>query len=85
MAEGDIHSEFSIHVPDTIPVQVIVTDQTGEDYLVGDFSGGVVLNGLTLQDVKSHTIIASFSMTRRNWVVKGKYYTYLFMQVKPID
>lgn len=77
--------EFSIHVPGTIPVQVIATDVHGQDHLIGDFPGGVVLNQLTLQDVKTHVIIASFAMTRRQWVIKGKNYPLLFMQVKPLD
>lgn len=84
--KGDFQPKnFAIHVPKTIPVQVVVTDPQGTDYLVGDFSGGVVLSGLTLQDVATSTIIASFSMTSREWVIKGENYRYLFIQVKPID
>jgi hypothetical protein len=83
--KGDFPPNSSIQIAKTIPVQVVVTDSEGTDYLVGDFSGGVVLSGLTLQDVATHTIIASFSMTSREWVLKGKNYRYLFIQVKPID
>lgn len=85
MTEGGLHPEFAIHVPQTIPVQLVATDTEGTDWLVGDFSGGVVLNGMTLQDVATHTIIASFSIRQRMWVIKGKNYQYIFAQVKPVD
>jgi hypothetical protein len=77
--------DFSVHVPDTIPVQVIATDANGDDHHVGDFSGGIVLNGMTLQDVKSHSIVAAFSVRQRAWIVKGNSYRYIFCQVMPID
>ena len=77
--------QFGIHVPGTIPCQVIATDTNGEDHHIGDFEGGVVLNQMMLQDVQSRVIIASFSMTRRQWVIKGKNYPLVFMQVKPVD
>jgi len=76
---------FGIHVAQTIPVQVIAADTNGTDHHIGDFPGGVVISGMTLQDVQSHTIIASYSMRQRAWVIKGKPYLYVFCQVKPRD
>lgn len=76
---------FSIHPKNLIPVQLIGTDRQGTDHVLGDFEGGVVLKGLDLQDVLTSTIVASFSIRRRLWVVKGVSYPYLFVQVKPVD
>ena len=76
---------FGIHVARMIPVQVIGTDAKGEDHLIGDFEGGVVLKGLDLMDVKSSQVVASFSMTRRMWIVRDTPYIYLFCQVQPVD
>ena len=59
--------------------------ETGDDTLIGDFEGGVVLRGLDLMDVRSSTVISSFSVRQRKWVVRDKPYLYLFMQVQPVD
>lgn len=68
-----------------IPVQLVGTDQYGNDSVIGNFEGGLALNGASLQDIKTNAIIAVLSMTDRGWVVKGKKYRYLFMQVMPRD
>lgn len=80
-----IPGQFGIQVPGTIPVQVIATDNRGIDHLIGDFPGGVVLDGGSLLSVDQHVIIGSQSMHDRSWVIKGKRYRYVFMQVKPRD
>lgn len=79
-------STFGIHVPKLIPVQVLGGAQgISEDTLIGDFEGGVVLRGMDLMAIKSSTVIASFSVRQRKWVVRDTPYQYLFMQVQPID
>lgn len=85
MSGGRFTSNFGIHVAGLIPVQVVATDAKNNDYVVGDFEGGVVLKGLDLMDVKTRQVVASFSMRNRMWVIKGKPYIYVFTQVKPQD
>jgi hypothetical protein len=78
-------SSFAIHSTKFIPVQIVASDSKGNETVIGDFNNGVVLKGLDLMDVASSTVVASFSIRSRMWVVKGNNWPYLFMQVKPRD
>lgn len=78
-------NSLTVYVPRLIPVQVVATDSQGNDHLIGDFEGGVVLSGTALQDVRSSEIIALHSMRDNSWIIKGKRYRYVFVQVKPQD
>lgn len=64
-----------------LPVQVVSTDSDGSDTKIGDFHGGVVLQGNTLVDVISREIIATF--TGRSWRIENTHYRYVFIQTKP--
>lgn len=76
---------FGIHVPRLIPVQVMATDLRGTDRLIGDFEGGVALSRGALQSVQSGQIIGSLSLKDSTWVIEGKRYRYVFIQVMPVD
>lgn len=83
---GETFPGLTAHMAGMIPCRVVGMTHRGDEIPIGDFTGGVVLQGATLLDVISREIIASFSMRDNMWVVhKGqtRRYKYVFIQTQP--